>query len=161
MVRREGRRQVYRLSNDHVADLVSDLEKVAESCLASIGKRVDEARRATDDLPAISIAELAHLLDAGKVQIVDVRPQEEYAAAHIPGALNLPFEAIDSAGDILPRNRSVVVYCRGPYCDLTFDAVRRLRRLGYDVHRLDDGVPAWRRAGLPLDSGRDPALLAR
>lgn len=155
--RREGRRQIYRLSNDRVADLVNDLEKLAESCLASIGRRVDEARRATDELPAISAADLARLLGTGKVQIVDVRPEEEYAAAHIPGALNLPFEMIDRAGHALPRDRSIIVYCRGPYCDLTFEAVRRLRRLGYDVRRLDDGVPEWRRAGLPLESGRAPA----
>ncbi len=151
--RRDGRRQIYRLSNERVADLVSDLERVAETSLASIGKTVDDARRATDELPAISAADLARLLDAGKVEIVDVRPEEEYAAAHIPGARNLPFEAIETASRALPRDRSIIVYCRGPYCDLTFEAVRRLRRLGYDVRRLEGGVPEWRRAGLPLESG--------
>lgn len=150
--RRAGRRRIYRLSGDSVSALVGALERVAEASLASVEKLVDEQLRSQDGEPPITSSELIELIRRQAVVLLDVRPPEEYAAGHLPGAVNLPIERLRREALALPAAHEIVVYCRGPYCMLAFEAVRTLRRRGYRVRRLEEGVPEWRRAGLPVES---------
>lgn len=89
----------------------------------------------------------------GEVTVLDVRPPEEFAAGHLPTARSVPLRALRAALADLPRDRAVVAYCRGPYCVLAVEAVRLLRAEGFDAHRLDQGPPDWRAAGVPLVTG--------
>jgi ArsR family transcriptional regulator len=86
------------------------------------------------------------------VTVVDVRPPEEYAQGHIPGAINIPVERLESRLAELPPDREIIAYCRGPWCVLSFEAVARLRAAGMRARRLRDGLPEWRRAGRPVVS---------
>jgi rhodanese-related sulfurtransferase len=96
--------------------------------------------------------ELNERLGRGEVIVLDVRPQAEYAAGHIAGALSAPLESLETIAATLPRQREIVAYCRGPYCVYADDAVRLLRQRGRAARRLDVGFPEWRRAGLPVEA---------
>jgi len=95
--------------------------------------------------------ELLNRVRDGLVTVVDVRPPEEYAAGHVPGAINVPLSALDDRLASLPLDREVVAYCRGPYCVLAYDAVARLRSKGFKARRLQDGFPEWKISGLPVE----------
>ena len=92
----------------------------------------------------------------GEVTVLDVRPVEEYRAGHLPGAVSLPLEELESRLSELPRDREVVAYCRGPYCVLAIEAVELLRRRGFKALRLEDSVQDWRRRGFRVAVGEKP-----
>jgi ArsR family transcriptional regulator len=108
--------------------------------------------RARDTMEPVSRDELVAMLQDGLVTILDVRPEDEFAVGHLPGALNIPLVELERRLSQLPANCEVIAYCRGPYCVLSFEAVAALRALGYRVRRLQDGYPEWKAAGLPVES---------
>ena len=101
--------------------------------------------------PVAGEAELVRRLKAGSVTLIDVRPPEEYGAAHIPGAVSVPLEQINEFAKTVPKGRSIVAYCRGPYCVLALQAVAALRKRGITARRFEDGVSEWRAAGFPAE----------
>ena len=98
----------------------------------------------------VSRSQLLERARKGLVTVLDVRPIEEYAAGHIPGAINVPLKELSKRLHEFKRNRQIVAYYRGPYCVLAFDAVAKLRAQGFDARRLEEGFPEWRRADLPI-----------
>ncbi len=105
-----------------------------------------------DALEPVAREDLLRRAQAGEVTVLDVRPAAEYAAGHVPGAINIPLAQLEAALDAIDPASEVIAYCRGPYCVLAFDAVKLLRARGYSASRLQDGFPEWRRAGLPVVS---------
>jgi rhodanese-related sulfurtransferase len=93
---------------------------------------------------------LAKMREEG-VEVLDVRPEDEYRAGHIPGARSVPVERMEAYLEEIPRDREVVAYCRGPYCVFSDEAVALLRSRGYRARRLREGLPDWRAAGLPVE----------
>lgn len=148
--RREGKHVVYSLKDDAVPALLAALRRVAERNLAEVQQVVAAYFAARDGLEPVSRDELRVRLEGGGVVLLDVRPEDEYAAGHVPGALNLPLDRLDAAIAALPRDREIVAYCRGPYCVLSFDAVEALRARGFKARRLEDGFPEWKAAGLAV-----------
>jgi len=153
--RRQGTRVFYRLSGDDVAAFVVVLRDLARSRQAEVDQVVRDYFAARDALEPVSREELQARAERGEVVILDVRPAEEFAAGHIPGALSVPLGQIDAAAARLPRRAEIVAYCRGPYCVLAPEAVERLRDMGYRARRLADGLPEWRLAGLPIAVGEE------
>jgi ArsR family transcriptional regulator len=151
--RRDGKRVIYRLSDDAVVGLVSSLRQVAERNVAEVERVVTRYLRERDTLEPVSRAELRRRIRDGLVTVLDVRPPDEYALAHLPGAVNIPLAELERRLAELPRKMEIVAYCRGPYCVLSFDAVAALRARGYRARRLEDGLPEWRAAGLPIEGG--------
>jgi rhodanese-related sulfurtransferase/DNA-binding transcriptional ArsR family regulator len=150
--RREGVRIHYRLAGDDVAELLALLRKVAERHQAAVPAARD-AYLGRDGAQELNRDELRARLTTGSVVVLDVRPAEEYLAGHIPGALSLPVaELADRIGE-LPDDTDIVVYCRGEYCVLAYDAVRLLADRGRRAIRLDDGMLEWRLAELPVAVG--------
>lgn len=149
--RREGVKVIYRLSGDDVAALLGSLRSVAERHSAEVERLVTAFLHAKDSLEPVPGAELLQRLRDGSVLVLDVRPPAEYAAGHLPGALNVPLEELERRMTALPMAQEIVAYCRGPYCVLAFDAVARLRAQGYTARRLEYGLPEWRQAGLPVE----------
>jgi rhodanese-related sulfurtransferase len=149
--RREGNRVYYRLASDRVADLWAAVQDVATRHAAEVTVLVGEYLGPRDEIELLSAPELAERLEQGKVVLLDVRPEAEYRAGHIAGALSAPLERLESIAPELPKRREVVAYCRGPYCVYADDAVRLLRARGMRARRLDVGFPEWRRAGLPVE----------
>jgi ArsR family transcriptional regulator len=92
---------------------------------------------------------------SGAVTVLDVRPEEEFQAGHLPGALSVPLADLERRLAELPRDREVVAYCRGPYCVMAVEAVEMLRARGYRANRMEEGVPDWRARGLPVHTGSE------
>lgn len=149
--RREGTRIHYSLSTPRVGELWAAVRDVARSQLDEIDHLAADYLGDRSRLAAISRDELARRVRHGDVVVVDVRPAAEYRAGHIAGAVSLPLAEITRRLGTLPRDRQVVAYCRGPFCVYADEAVRTLRRRGYEVARLEDGYPEWSRAGLPVE----------
>jgi rhodanese-related sulfurtransferase/DNA-binding transcriptional ArsR family regulator len=150
--RREGVRIHYRLAGDDVARLFALLRKVADRHQAAVPAARD-AYLGEDGAAEVTHEELLARAEAGNVVVLDVRPLEEYLAGHIPGALCIPVaELTDRIGE-LPEDTDVVVYCRGEYCALAYDAVRLLTDHGRRAVRLNDGMLEWRLADLPVHAG--------
>jgi rhodanese-related sulfurtransferase len=149
--RKEGQFVHYRLAHPAVAELVSALGRVAEAQVDDVKQLVHDHLTARDDIEPISRVELSKRLRAGSVTVVDVRPPEEYAAGHLPGAVNMPLRNLGARLEELPKRREVIAYCRGPYCVMAFEAVARLRRKGIKARRLEEGYPEWARAGFPVE----------
>ena len=150
--RRVGRHVRYRLRDDAVAGLLAALRRVAERNLAEVQQIVAAYFTSRDRLEPVSRAGLLARLREGSVTLLDVRPEDEFAAGHLPGALNVPLDRLDAAIATLPRDREVIAYCRGPYCVLSFDAIDALRRRGFRARRLEDGFPEWKAAGLAVEA---------
>ena len=153
--RKDGTRVFYRLAGDEVAAFVVALRDVARSRLAEVDRVVQDYFVARDALEPLERAELVDRAARGEVVILDVRPREEFAAGHIPGALSVPLDELDAVLARLPKRTQVVAYCRGPYCVLAPEAVERLRAKGFKARRLADGMPEWRLAGLPVAVGEE------
>ncbi|WP_149204924.1 ArsR/SmtB family transcription factor [Actinotalea subterranea] len=152
VTRRDGARVFYRLAGDDVADLYLGLQRVSEAHLPDLAAaRADYL--GTDDAEPIDRDELWRRAEAGDVTVIDVRPAEEYAGGHLPGAISIPLETLAERLDEIPTGTEVVAYCRGPYCVLSYDAVRLLRERGRTARRLADGVLEWRAADLPVATG--------
>jgi len=151
--RKEGLRVHYSVAGDDVVSLYSALQRVAESRVAEVERLVRTWLGSQDELEAVPAAEVLARARQGLVTVIDVRPPEEYAAGHVPGAINVPVGELEARLAKLPKRKEVVTYCRGPYCLLSFDAVRTLRARGFRARRLVDGFPEWRAAGLPVEAG--------
>jgi rhodanese-related sulfurtransferase len=150
--RREGTRVFYRLASERVGDLWAAVRDVAVRHVAEVNQLADEYLGEREGVEHVSASELQERLARGDVVVLDVRPELEYRAGHIPGAQSVPVDALASLAPKLPRRREIVAYCRGPYCVYADDAVRLLRARGLKARRLDVGFPEWRRAGLPVET---------
>jgi len=149
---KEGLFVTYRLSDPKVAELLLVLRNVAETRLAEVAKTTREFLAENALLEPVDEAALRRRVTKGEVTLLDVRPPEEYEAAHIPGALSVPLPELAKRISELPRRREVVAYCRGPYCVLAVEAVKLLRRKGFRAVRLEDGILDWAALGLPLEA---------
>ena len=150
--RRDGKRIYYSLAGTDVAGLWDHLRRVAQNHRP----HTELARRAylgPEDTAAVDTDELLRRLADGHVVLLDVRPEPEYAAGHLPGAIHIPLEELAERIGELPRNHEVVAYCRGQYCVLAHDAVRLLNAEGLSASRATDGVLEWRLAGVAIEAG--------
>jgi rhodanese-related sulfurtransferase len=155
--RKEGQYVYYRLAGDGVVRLLDLLREVAGQHLAEVERLVKSYLTVQDGLEPLPAAELLERVRRGLVTVLDVRPPEEYAAGHLPGALNVPLAALEECLGACSPGQEIVAYCRGPYCVLAYEAVARLRKKGFKARRLEKGYPEWKSAGLPVeaeDSGR-------
>lgn len=149
--RKDGNHVFYRLASDRVAELWAAVRDVAAHHVAEVAVLADEYLGERDAVEQLSAPELRERLEQGRVVVLDVRPEPEYRAGHIEGAVSAPLEELESILPTLPKRREVVAYCRGPYCVYADDAVRLLQARGLRARRLDVGFPEWRRAGLPVE----------
>jgi rhodanese-related sulfurtransferase/DNA-binding transcriptional ArsR family regulator len=158
--RRDGKRMLYRLGDGPVVELLGALRRYAEHGRAEVRGIVSAYFNRLDSLEPVSREALLERLDDGSVLLLDVRPEDEFALGHLPGALNIPFADLERRLAELPKDTQIVAYCRGPYCVLSFETVAALRAKGYDVRRLEDGFPEWKAAGLPLGAASDDRRLS-
>jgi ArsR family transcriptional regulator len=151
--RRDGKFVLYRLADDGVLALMQALFDVGERNLAQVDRILRSYFAERDNLEPVTRAELLERTRDGLVTVLDVRPADEFAAGHLPGALNMQLSELEARLAELDPAQEIVAYCRGPYCVLSFEAVAALRARGFKVRRLEDGYPEWRAAGLPLEQG--------
>ena len=150
--RRDGKHIRYRLGDERVLDALGVLRAIAAAHIGAVEDLVASYLKGRDALEPVPAQDLLERVRDGLVTVLDVRPPEEFAQGHVAGALNVPLERLQDRLKELPTDREVVAYCRGPWCVLSFEAVARLRAAGFAARRLQDGLPEWRRAGLPVVS---------
>jgi rhodanese-related sulfurtransferase len=150
---RDGTRVRYRLGSPVVYQFWVALRSLAAERLPGVQGLVEAYLGSREGLEAISGDELLARLQAGEpIVVVDVRPAEEYRAAHVAGAVSVPLAELEERLRELPRGREVVAYCRGPYCAFAPEAVRTLREHGYAARYLTDGLPEWADAGRGIEA---------
>lgn len=150
--RKEGRYVLYRLASTGVADLWVTLRAEAEERLVELQMALANIVAHGDDLEGFNRKAILKKAAAGEVVVLDVRPSDEYAAAHLPHARSLPVDELKRRLAELPKDTPVVAYCRGPFCLMARDAVELLRKKGYRAFHLTDGVAEWRAHGLPIEA---------
>jgi rhodanese-related sulfurtransferase/DNA-binding transcriptional ArsR family regulator len=153
--RKDGTRVLYRLADDTVLRFSVALRDLARTRLAEVGEVVRDYFLARDAMETVSRDALLSLAKRGEVVVLDVRPREEFDQGHIPGAVSVPLDELEARLRTLRRRTEIVAYCRGPYCVMAPQAVDTLRRRGFRARRLEDGMPEWRLAGLPVAVGSE------
>jgi len=148
VARRDGTRLFYRLSGEDVADLFARVRTVAQAHLADVAAAA--AAVLGGDTEEVTREELLQRAARGEVTVIDVRPFDEYAAGHIPGAISIPVDELAARLAELPADQEIVAYCRGAYCVMAPEAVRIAQAAGRQASRLSDGMLEWRLAGLPV-----------
>lgn len=149
--RRDGKRVLYRLAGGPIVPLLAALRSQAEHRRAEIRGVVADRMGRPERLEGLSREALLERLREGGVTLLDVRPEEEFALGHLPGAMNIPVEALERRLAELPPGREIVAYCRGPYCVLSVEAVAALRARGLPARRLRDGFLDWKAAGMAVE----------
>jgi rhodanese-related sulfurtransferase len=149
--RREGVRIFYKLTNDDVFDCWKNLQSIAEKRVAEIREINRLFMEERDSMETISAAELWQRIQNNNVVVLDVRPAYEYEQSHIPKSISMPIAQLKDKISELSRDTEVVAYCRGPYCVLSPEAIAILKKAGIKAIRLEEGLPEWKRAGLPVE----------
>lgn len=140
---RQGKNVIYRIANRAVADFWVAIRSLAEDRLGELRQALEQIASNPKELAPQNRDSLVKLAKKGEIVVIDVRPATEYAAAHLPFARSIPLDELESRLAELPAGKTVVAYCRGPYCLMAKDAVALLRQQGYDALRLPEGVAEW------------------
>jgi len=148
--RRAGKSVIYRLSDAKTLELMDLLRIIAERNLAEVDHILRELLGGETPPEPVSRRELAARLAEGTVTLLDIRPLDEYAAGHIPGARQVALADLDSVSHSFAQAAEIVAYCRGPYCVYAHQAVAALRKQGLNARHLDGGFPEWREEGRPV-----------
>ena len=151
--RKDGKYVLYRLASTSVADLWVTLRSEAEERLVELQMALASIVEHGDELKGVDRAAILQRASSGEVVVLDVRPEAEYSAAHLPHARSLPLQELKKRLAELPDDMPVVAYCRGPFCLMAKEAVELLRKKGFQAFHLTDGVAEWRARGLPVVQG--------
>jgi rhodanese-related sulfurtransferase/DNA-binding transcriptional ArsR family regulator len=151
-VTRDGTFIYYRLANSNVFKAWKALRELGVERIASIEKLVRDFRQSKASVDSITIESLIKKLQAGKITIIDVRPEKEFNAGHIANAISIPMGQLQSRLKELPKRNEIIAYCRGPFCAYADEAVALLSKAGYKATRLEEGFPDWAATGLPIES---------
>lgn len=151
--RRDGKRVLYRLGDGPLPELLAALRRQTAHRQAQWRALAQDAAHGRGDIEGVSREQLLARLLEGDTTVLDVRPAEEFALGHLPGAINIPLPELEQRLSELTSQREIVAYCRGPYCVLSTGAVAMLRAQGLRAQRLADGFAQWRDAGLAVETG--------
>jgi rhodanese-related sulfurtransferase/DNA-binding transcriptional ArsR family regulator len=150
-VQRKGNFISYKLSSTDVAIIYTLLRDFGTSRIAEIDKVVKEFRAGKHNLESVTIDELLNKMNLENVVLLDVRPQDEFESGHISGALSIPIEQLADRLSEISSDKTVVAYCRGPFCVFADEAVKLLHQHNFTVTRLEEGFPDWKMKGLPIE----------
>ena len=148
--RKDGKFVVYSLTGEDVAGLWVTLRQVAEEHLVELRVALDQMVAEPSKLMTVDRETLLKRAKRGEVLVIDVRPQPEFEQAHLPFARSMPVDEIAHRLSELPKDKEIVAYCRGPFCLFSEEAYQLLKRKGYRVQKLLDGVSEWQAAGMSL-----------
>ncbi|HEX9745088.1 MAG TPA: metalloregulator ArsR/SmtB family transcription factor [bacterium] len=158
---RDGLHVTYRIADSDVSDFVRSLRKVAVNHLAEVESLKDGYLAGKSGLHPITTEEGTSRLKRGKAVLLDVRPKEEYQAAHLPDAISIPLDELKKRHGELPKNKDIIAYCRGPFCLLAVQAVEILRHKGFKADWIEDGVLEWKEAGRKDESSKRKTLATK
>lgn len=151
-VTRNGNFIYYRLANTNVFKAWKALRELGVERIASVEKLVKDFRKSRPQFESVSVEDLFKNLGSGEVTILDVRPEAEFRKGHIVNSLSIPFDQLPRRLKELPKRKTIIAYCRGPFCAYADDAVALLNKSGYKARRLEEGYPDWAVMGLPVET---------
>ena len=140
----KGTQRIYQLSDEAIIPLVKSLRTIAENQMSEVSTLLTEKLHPRAPLMPFNPKDLKKAVQAQEVLLLDVRPEDEFQAGHIPGSINIPIEQLDTKQALLKQNKHIVVYCRGPYCLWSYEAVEQLQQAGIVASRLPEGYPEWK-----------------
>lgn len=149
--RREGKYVFYSVSDEKVGVFWSNLQEFSARQLAEL-REISATLLVDADAVAVDRKELLARAKREEVLVIDVRPEDEFKAAHLPYAISIPLPELKAKLKKLPKSKQIVAYCRGPHCVFGAEAVRMMKKSGLNAARLDDGVNEWKAAGLPISA---------
>lgn len=149
--RKDGLYVYYRLADMYVHKLWSLIRDLGQKNLAEVDRVVQNFLKERQQFQSVNAEELLALMQKRDVIVLDVRPTLEYEQGYIKGAISVPLEKLEEYLSKIPKSKTIVAYCRGPYCVMSFDAVKLMRTKGYRAVRLDEGLPEWRLRGFPVE----------
>lgn len=149
-IRKDGLYVYYRLANIHVYKLWSLIRDLGQKNLADVDRVMQDFLKDRQQFQSVSSQELLSLMQKRDVVVLDVRPTLEYKQGHIKGAISVPLKELGNYLEKIPKSKTIVAYCRGPYCVLSFDALKLMSKKGYRGVRLDEGLPEWQLRGFPV-----------
>lgn len=155
--RKEGQHVVYRLASPMVESLWQCLQEIGEDRLLEVQELVRTYLQQRDELEPVTREELLERMERDEVVVIDVRPEDEYRAGHLPQAISIPPDKLAARISELPKNKEIIAYCRGPYCLISYEAVEILRARGLKAFRLEEGFPEWRSQNFPFETGQQEA----
>ncbi len=153
--RKDGLYVFYRIADETVAEFWRSMRSLAVNRFAELREAIRTTLDDKDELEQVSQHELLERARRNEILVLDVRPEVEFRAGHIPDALSVPLSRLENQLSELPKDREIVAYCRGPYCVMSLEAVDLLRKHGFTARRLEDGFPEWRAGGLPTTESND------
>jgi rhodanese-related sulfurtransferase len=156
-LRRDGNFIFYRLANDNVYRSWKDLRGMGLENIAEIEETIRDFRTKKSSFEPVRINELLRRIESGNIILLDVRPEIEYKAGHIPNAINIPIDQLSRRIHELKKSKQYIAYCRGPFCVFADDAVQILTKFGFKIKRLEEGFPDWKILGLPVERVLEPA----
>jgi rhodanese-related sulfurtransferase/DNA-binding transcriptional ArsR family regulator len=149
-VRREGNFVFYRLANEQVYKSWRNLKTIGLESISELNTLVEDFRKKKNSLEAVTLGELSNKMASGKIVLLDIRPEDEYNAGHIPNAINIPIESLKTRLKQLSKNKQYIAYCRGIFCVFADEAVQLLNKNGFTAMRLDEGFPDYKSLGYPV-----------
>jgi ArsR family transcriptional regulator len=153
--RKDGTYVHYRLADPDVHVFLRNLQEIAGRQLAEARQIIRDYFEESETLEPVAAADLVERVRSGDIVLLDVRPEDEYASGHIPGAISIPVEELERRLSELSTGSEIVAYCRGPYCILALRAVDILRSRGRRARRLREGLPEWRSRGFEVAAGHE------
>lgn len=148
---KQGKYSHYSLASPQVYEVWKSLRDLGFTQNAEIGKLITDFRNDRHSMESITIRELLQRVENNEVLVLDVRPEEEYEAGHIPNAVSIPTNELEDRISELPEDKEIIAYCRGPLCAMADDAVDTLRKHGYQSKRLEEGFPEWMLQDRPVE----------
>lgn len=140
---RQGKSIVYEIADSDVIDLFLKLQGVGQRHIEEVNSLVNKYLTSRDSLEGLPVNQVLKMVKRGEITLLDVRPSEEYAHSHVEGAINVTLEELEERLGDFPKSKTIVAYCRGSNCILSYEAVKRLRTKGYKAMRTEDGIPEW------------------
>ncbi|MED0965315.1 metalloregulator ArsR/SmtB family transcription factor [Bacillus paramycoides] len=136
----------YYLADDKVAEVISSIRNLTEKQFLDISHWKKEYLERDETIRIVHLKDIFNEITDGEFVLIDVRPQEEFENKHIPGAISVPVQDLEEHLSLLPKNKKIIAYCRGPYCAFASQAVEKLSSLGYEAYRMEEGVNEWKQA---------------
>lgn len=143
-ISKQGNFVYYSLLGTDVYKTWMALRELGIHCNVEVEKVIADFRQGqSENLQAIDANTLITLLEKEEVLLLDVRPEEEYNRGHIHQALSMPLEQLKKEMKTLDKNKTIVAYCRGPFCVYADEAVAFLLKHGFKAMRLEEGYLEW------------------